>query len=163
MRELRFVHRRTGRVDRAGRATEATMSVDLITFLRARLEEMETAARNAAYAVGGARWGVETGGDVVLEPPPPPVSVTPDEMVIAAPVVGELEGAGWHVALHSPARVLADIAAKRALIEQCATWREMEEEPPCMGSAATIVLCILATAWDDHQDYDPDWASECDR
>ncbi|WP_166354691.1 DUF6221 family protein [Phytoactinopolyspora limicola] len=132
---------------------------DLAAFLRARLDELETAARAAAEYVGGASWGVEVGGDVVLEPLPPPVAVSPDEMIVAAPVVAELEGAGWHVAMHSPARVLSDIAAKRTLVDQCEVWQDTDGPAPrYLAGAAAMIMCILATVWDDHEDYDPNWA-----
>jgi hypothetical protein len=106
---------------------------DLVEFLRARLDEDEDIARRAAFG-WGSTWTTEN--DVLNE---------------------------WsaHLARNDPARVLADIAAKRAIVghveamdhggarahEQFRQWEVSGEE----------ILCHLAAVYADHPDYDPAW------
>ena|SRR5690606_20281138 len=65
-------------------------------------------------------------------------------------------------------RVLADIAAKRRLVELCATWRADGERHVAGRDAMSIaartqaitaetVLRALAQPYADHPDFDPAW------
>ncbi|WP_326565092.1 DUF6221 family protein [Amycolatopsis rhabdoformis] len=124
---------------------------DLIAFLRARLDEDERIAKTADpgpwHADGG---GIHKGH-------------TTDEVVDYAGDNAE------HIARHDPARVLAEVAAKRLIIElhqpdhkqrDCGTcmsrkigYQEdwIEEEWPCK------TLCLLALPYADHPDYREEW------
>lgn len=54
----------------------------------------------------------------------------------------------------SPRRVLAECAAKRALVELYRVWDGDANDYGQMES----VLMILARVWSDHPDFDPAWA-----
>lgn len=59
-----------------------------------------------------------------------------------------------HIARHDPARVLADVAAKRAIVAACAYNLEYEEYGHTL---AERVLRALALPYADHEDYKPHW------
>lgn len=85
---------------------------DLIAWLRAQLDDDERVARAAADGPARATW-TYIEDDRAL---PYVVSTHPgaDRRMVAHPE--ELEY-GPHIARHDPARVLADIAAKRAILD----------------------------------------------
>jgi hypothetical protein len=83
--------------------------------------------------------------------------------------VAQSEFAHGGYGCYGPARVLAECAAKRAIIEQAdeATGldmsvdndrlvgiRDMAKEPYC----GDLILRSLAAVYSDHPDYDPAWA-----
>jgi hypothetical protein len=130
--------------------------VDITEFVRARLDEDEAAAKLAARE--GGTWKQDDpdrhpgaisslGGPVVYD------EGSPDEY--QAP----------HIARHDPARVLREVAAKRAIVERYQRgasgdlpgWtagRELIEA----GLAIVLgVLRDLAAAWSDHPDYRAEW------
>lgn len=83
---------------------------DLIEFLQARLNEDQTAAEGASNK-GHAEWHTVFGqtGDYEVE----------DDA--GRPVTGELvewTSQAVHIARHDPARELAEVAAKRAVVER---------------------------------------------
>ena len=101
------------------------MSADLVTWLRAALDEDERVARAAitepfpAYRGPDARPG-----------PPPGVWETPhDDPVVSSIDMsiydegGHSEAHAAHIARWDPARVLAEIAAKRAIIDEVGRWQ----------------------------------------
>ena len=135
--------------------------MELVDFLRARLDEDEAVARAATpgpwsvndesfaewissadgvEVVAGGRWGGEA----------PAFETTEDAL---------------HIARHDPARVLAEVEAKRALLEEhaqgslpdgvmldeCRICGGMNEVWPCP------TLRILARPFRDHPDFDPAW------
>lgn len=131
---------------------------DLIEFLNARLDEDETTAQaaspgpwsvdNDAYPeaihgadgatpVAGGRWGGE------------------------ASVFDKDEDA-LHIVRHDPHRVLADVAAKRQIIQNC-EWVNLDENRDfsdfMAGRAqeARTVLRRLALPYANHPDYREDW------
>lgn len=83
------------------------MTDDLVAFLRARLDEDE---RVALDALPLGHWEVRGRHHVYKANGPP--SLPP----VASYAIGEAE----HIARHDPARVLADVAAKRAIVDQMA-------------------------------------------
>lgn len=95
--------------------------MDLIDFLKARIDEDEAVARASLDSIGGDHHGMEC-------------------------VVSE-EGMA-HLMRHDPARVLADVAAKRAIVDDYA-------EVP--STARLRPLRWLAEVWRDHPDYDAEW------
>lgn len=74
-----------------------------------------------------------------------------------------------HIVRHDPARVLAECAAKRAIIEQHLMWVYTDEEPgfsmilwDCMCNRQMSKPCptiaALAAVYADHPDYQQEWA-----
>lgn len=65
-----------------------------------------------------------------------------------------------------PARVLADVHAKRRILDLRESWVLQAQKAPAdfrhvfeaQVSAVDVVLLSLASAWSDHPDYDPEWS-----
>lgn len=136
------------------------MSDDLATFLRARLDEDESIARAATpgpwsvdsetYAerigcndgtsvVSGSRWNGE------------------------ASVFNETDDA-LHIARHDPARVLAEVDAKRKVIAVYTSWAFLTRSKPDDPVAEITTLAVaqtlraLALPYVDHPGYREEWA-----
>lgn len=132
--------------------------MDLLTFLRARLDEDEAAARAATDGTGRWVWrGVdemraqaladESGGEDVLSP-----------NGYEDPELWVSEAVRDHIARHDPARALAEVAAKRAIVD--AFVQRNGEEHEVSGYHATglgIALRHLAAAYAVHEDYREEW------
>ena len=135
--------------------------MDLKTFLLARIEEDEAVARAAIEPKEMHPYG-----DVRI--PAMAVSEWPDA------VRGYLGGPwGEHAANTNPTRVLAECAAKRAIVEMhrrdpdvqrmiygdiypCTECGDADDSPmewPCP------TMRILAAVYADHPDYQPEWAA----
>jgi hypothetical protein len=130
---------------------------DLVTFLNARLDEDEQVAR-AATQGAWKLWGMEVFAD----------QDGTSNVQTAVPVaMGRWGGAhprtfnSSHIARHDPARVLADVAAKRAILAQyrnVSTWCwDMRTKHP--GDVLHETLRHLATPYALHPDYDPTWST----
>ncbi len=108
--------------------------MDLVTFLRARLDEDETVSRAAL-------------GPTVL---------IADDKLRPAP------DQATHVRRHDPARVLREVEAKRRIVDRYADvqdgWVAMDECPDCLFPGARWLLQTLALSYSDHPDYRPEWA-----
>ncbi|MEU8199532.1 DUF6221 family protein [Microbispora amethystogenes] len=116
----------------------------LITFLRARLDELEAAA--LAWPEDERRWKVV--GDRRLT-----YKSGSWENVTAVDVSGmpclwweriyvkaDRDGLSEHLALHDPARVLADIASKRAMLDEhpaAEGWQLTGSRGPVCGTCAS--------------------------
>lgn len=137
-------------------------------FLNARLDEDEAAARAAIDPdLPGTNWRwIDPTSDASAKPedgyffgvslrtleefPIPQTSkylpafaiTTADEMP---------EGVGTHIALHDPARVLRDVAAKRAMVD------DLDYGGAEMGDAQDHVLRRLASVYSDHPDFRQEW------
>jgi hypothetical protein len=111
--------------------------VNLTEFLTARLDEDEAAARELLRGHPGP-WRVGLPSDV---------RDSAGEVVVA-------DECHWspmpHIARHDPARVLRDVAAKRAILAECARSIECGDDG-CVLAEAVIVN--MAGAWGDHPDY----------
>lgn len=83
---------------------------DLIAFLRARLDEREFKAKAALP------------GPWIVEEHTYETVVTSDGGQIVASVDGLRDG--WHIADNDPARVLADVAAQRRIVDMYAEARQ---------------------------------------
>jgi hypothetical protein len=135
---------------------------DLVAFLRARLDEDEAAAREATpgpwtvngpigddaiYAddqgvcvVGGGRWGGEAS-------------------------VFDRDGDKRHIARHDPARVLAEVDAKRRILDLwSAAFQNPRDAAQFAGpdwdrvrDAARWTVRKLAAPYADHPDYREEW------
>jgi hypothetical protein len=153
--------------------------MDIVEFLTARLDEDEQLAKHAAHLAreGGAHWAV---GATRYVEDYAFVSIT-----TAPPNVVEVAGSGFdgtggvhglvyaeHIARHDPARVLAEVKAKRKLVDgypklarRIAEIRAREpmtysyEQPKYAGmrEALEAVLITLAAPYADHPDFDPAW------
>jgi hypothetical protein len=132
---------------------------DVITWFREQLDQDEAAARKA-----GGYWE-HLGGGVVAE--------TADDAVLDVFPIGE---AAPHVAAHiarwDPAAVLADIAAKRAVLDLRDEWHENlrawqvpegqtrpEHLIAAQGwyQALTHAVALLAQAYAGRPGFDPAW------
>lgn len=118
---------------RPGRGADR-MSDDLVAFLRARLDEDEQAARACA---GDGKWEAR------------------DIAVYGQDLSPEVR---THMARHDPARVLADVEAKREVLRLAARASDYHETF-MNGFAAALggVLRWYALPHADHPDYRDDW------
>jgi hypothetical protein len=119
----------------------------IVEFLTARLDESQAAAEAAARE-GEPHW--EANDERVY-------TAERGGVVVAGPF-GYLGAEGTHIALHDPAWALADVKAKRRLIQEHAVpgmhrcaWGDLVNPEDCP------VLRALATIDADHPDYDPAW------
>lgn len=121
--------------------------MDLVEFLRARLDEDEAAARNVdehgpftVYPGDGA-YLLYDGTDPVV--------------MVSMPS----EPLAFHIARHDPARVLAEVAAKRALVEEHGI--ESSEQEYCKICDTLTWPCgtlrYLAAVYADCEGYDERW------
>ena len=131
---------------------------DLTDFLLARIAEDEAVAREASP--GGWSYGTVDSvaggslydktrmiGDLHYEQP-----TDHDGSIVRHLLSPEADANGAHIARHNPARVLAECAAKRAIVER---WLHLIEH----GDAGSFewVAKALAWAYRDHTDFDPAW------
>lgn len=126
----------------------------LITWLRVQLDEDEAAAR----AVPEPKWSrYEEGGDDgwAIESEPPGVDF----------IVGDGPAAA-HVALHDPARVLREVAAKRQILDDVvpqinAMDDKIEDEWGTGGEGpheeTWLLLRLLALSFADRPGYREEW------
>jgi hypothetical protein len=139
-----------------------------VVFLRARYDELEQIAIAASKdAASPWRWqdtphGYGLVGDHPVQGAPMLAWVVP-----AAPGVHPLRAPAEHIARHDPAAVLADIAAKRDVLEHYEHWQKTFRLTPEGWTAATCTVYRMAMSWvvgllvqeyAVHPDYDPDWA-----
>lgn len=127
---------------------------ELVEFLKARLDEDEAAAK-AAGEFDGETWVAR--GDAVLENVP---DGTRGEWIAQR---CEDDDTAAHIARHDPARVLADVAAKRAILDgyRMLAWVLGDEDAPgTLKDREFIlrgVLKRLATVHARHPDYRQEW------
>lgn len=124
----------------------ATASSTISAFILARVDADETAARAAISATADATWSTLT------------------YRVVAS---GEFEVAdasvpvASHIATHDPARVLAQCAAFRAIVEEHGANRYRVD--PCDAHDASFqtipcpTLRALASIWRDHDEFQEAW------
>ena len=128
---------------------------DLIAFIRARLDQDEQTARAATPGPWVAvrdpypdSWSiVSTSGDVV----------GPDYQGSAA----SREEDAAHIARWDPARVLAEVDAKRRMVARCVVWiRDAHAGGPRavhLRIAADLMLRDLAAPYEHHDGYQAAW------
>jgi hypothetical protein len=127
---------------------------DLIAFLRARLDEDERTARSVLWDGSGntLKWDlpfsatVQVGSEVF----------TTDDSAVAD-----------HIARHDPARVLAEVDAKRRIVDECAYWinkinaSATDKYPyPNLAERGEVVLpviTLLALPYASHPAYRDEW------
>lgn len=121
------------------------MADDLLAFLRARLEEDE----QAALAAKPGPWHAD-GGSVYA-------THWIDEVV-------DYSESAEHIARHDPARVLADVAAKRQVVDRyeraMANRRAHPDDLATAGALLALhgVVQLLVLPFRDHPDFDAAWA-----
>jgi hypothetical protein len=118
---------------------------DVAEFLKARLDEDEAAARHTSPAPWQAT---------------PLATYVDDANGVRVAGVAFTED-GRHIARHDPARVLRDVAAKRAITELFRLDFNEDGEPILLGGygeAYWDVLHALASVYSNHPDYDDAWA-----
>ena len=132
---------------------------DLVQFLRARLDE--DAALAGAASPGP--WSANAEADEVLAVDGVTVA---DGFALSS---RQLRATTEHIARHNPARVLAEVEAKRRAVNECAYWNEkLSQEAanpskypqPGLGlilDAVNPILRALALAYADHPAYRPAW------
>jgi len=126
---------------------------DLAAFITARLDEDEAMAKLAARE--GGTWTQDD-----PERRPGAISSAGGQVVYDEGAPDEYQAA--HIARHDPARVLREVAAKRAMV---ADHGPSEVAPDacrrCKGGMAFPCRTIrhLAAAWSDHPDYRAGWAT----
>jgi hypothetical protein len=161
-------------------------TVNIVEFVTARLDEIEAAAKAAIDSERpGIHWQwvasdndtVVARGDIGEAQGHQPLSLRTVEQVEYPPdtgygslpafLTGDIEeihpGAGEHIIMHDPAYVLADIAAKRAILGVY-THVDLSEDNGtthvCGGDGPETyyeVLQQLALPFADHPDYQQEW------
>jgi len=134
----------------------------IVAFLRACLDDDERVAREAS----GDPWrrGAIEGypfsqpGDVYAIAP----DGTPAHIAVGTRCGPEIspEQSSSHIARHDPARVLAEVAAKRAIVD----WVEKQQVPgSTVGDSFTYPLFVMAAVYADRVGYRPEWAPVADQ
>jgi Family of unknown function (DUF6221) len=123
--------------------------MDIAEFLTARLDEDEA----TAVAASRLQDDPENGWGAIPRP-----DVGSRGAATITPHIGLLYEAESvaHVVRWNPARVLADIAAKRKIVALCADMLWENENGPDIVAQETLRL--LAAPHADHPDYDPTWS-----
>ncbi|MEU8279545.1 DUF6221 family protein [Microbispora bryophytorum] len=139
----------------------------LITFLRARYDEAEQVARDAAET--GEHWRYQRIPDLTA---PDGYSLDLGDVVDVIVDIGFAEddvlrpAQAAHIALHDPASVLADIAAKRKILDALAPDIEAFSGEVAQADAAermanwlraVAVVRLLAEPYASHPDYREEW------
>ncbi|MFI8448231.1 DUF6221 family protein [Streptomyces erythrochromogenes] len=132
------------------------MIADLVQFLRARLDEDEQAASKAAALCGchpaAPAWAFgdeETGGRILVVDDPHPDL----KRRLGRRWNGSYEGmfSAEHIARHDPARVLAEVDAKRQLLDMYEEGIQVEQ------FVLKEALRAFAAAYGDHPDFREEW------
>lgn len=141
----------------------------MVTFIRARLDEIEHDARQA---IGTSVWAKQTGRWMQLDVKHGESSslivfaiAEDDARTQVADLTAAWEGAdrAVHITRHDPQRVLADVAMRRTMVSNLRTaidhtWQFGEEAREVVAQLAVMMLQRLAALDADHPDYDPGWA-----
>ncbi|MEW2108684.1 DUF6221 family protein [Streptomyces albidoflavus] len=152
------------------------MTADLITFLRARLDEDEAVAQGTTVPLD---WHQGPGDDpdwttsemVLMWPPEHHTPYEQDKHWRG--LTADPEGLAAHIARHDPARVLAEVEAKRRIMGLHPVIGGWEDEGghdlglgcECCGHSEEYsdrggwceTLRLLAAAYADHPDYREEW------
>lgn len=108
--------------------------MDIVEFLTARLDEREHLARAVEHAVGDQY----------------------DALTAAMGTTYGLSMVSLYWRSHDPARVLADVAAKRRMLEATIEMRASDSRG--LAYSADLIERNLAAPDFEHPDYNPAWA-----
>lgn len=125
--------------------------MDLAEFYAARLDEREQWAHLARSAEPNKQSAWRADHEKVF-------AISGPEMAIARSA-----SVAPHIALNDPAAVLADIEAKRKILQSYHLDFNDDGEPICLGGAGEMywdVLRILGAVFDSHPDYNQAWRPE---
>lgn len=143
----------------------AVGGVSISTFLLARFNDAERNARDCAKLFRSDWYVNERGHSATLVGGDPEfVSIIRlDESEECDPELPEWLGDGLeHIARHDPTRVLADIAAKRQIVSTLTSWEPDTVPPERVETAehdAWRMLCLLASPYANHPDFQAEWRS----
>ena len=122
---------------------------DRVTWLRAQLDEDEQVATEAAN--GYPNWDTTSDGNVVQ------IGTGGSGYIAAGPWGGDLFEIGVHMARHDPARVLAEIAAKRRLLDWLERAWDAATDNDYFGLDVEEAKRLLALPYADRPGYPPEW------
>lgn len=129
---------------------------DVMQFLRDRLDEDESIAREAAHYEAG-HWTTKDGYPVSVADELPEAADT-FERVVAFDEGSPSEEQAAHIARHDPARVLTEVESKRQIVNWVERSRAFfRETNGTLTPAAYQVLGPLAAVYADHPDYNEAW------
>lgn len=132
---------------------------DLVVWLRGQLDVDAHVAASAIQETGGAQWEPDDGGCCVVVSVPDSQRLTGDD----GPLVAETRH--WqnseYIARHDPAFVLADIAAKRAVLAEvdlvATEHRPGDSDSVARCAQMEYVLRLFAAAYADRDGYRDEW------
>lgn len=134
--------------------------MNLTEFLTARLDEDEAMAKAAPGNAWQAFGEADVAGAAVYDEQwvlLNPVRYDHDNALSSKPgatgpqyIQRSRDELCAHIARHDPARVLRDVAAKRAILAECARSIECGDDGRVLAEA---VIVNMAGAWGDHPDY----------
>lgn len=140
---------------------------DLIAFVKARLDEDETIAREAA-SVAGPDWTWKTLVPEGYDEPTDYITSVAGSFLMDT--MGSIQAESPHVARHDPVRVLREVEAKRAIVDEvlkyeatidgewgCGHTEEQIAAGGCPEIQVPASLRSLAAVWSDHPDYRAEW------
>jgi len=144
------------------------VSADLVAFLRARLDEDEQQAKACAQ-VYPPPWDMADRGWIATVR-----ADEPDFRIVTELEQWDAQPDGWlgtvieHIARHDPARVLAEVDAKRRIIDEYIaadnTYQRLAEDDDdskwdwlSRSQALETVLPLLALPYADHPSYRAEW------
>jgi hypothetical protein len=131
---------------------------DLVVWLRAQLDEDERVARAAGVSASGSRWHVADRGAVIVR--------GDDGMVVVFDEGSPSGEEAEHIARWDPARVLAEVDAKRRILDVHPGDDEVSGQVFC-GDGIGLVGCkwaypcptirLLALPFADRPGYRAEW------
>lgn len=137
---------------------------DLAAFLLARLDEDQAAAEAATIEDVGPVWHFAEGVDYTGVPDWRIGADTQWSFMAVARAYDR--EATDHIARWDPARVLAEVAAKRAIVEHYRDHMRKRDDPLLAGVARPYIvreletmLRHLAAPYADHPDYREEWSA----
>jgi len=147
--------------------------VSIVEFLISRIEEDQAAAQAAGGNDGPPTWLEDDADGVYGVRPdvdwdevcqshtygvPNECDFNPTACGISMTDDPVLEHArARHIARHDPARVLAECAAKRRIVEECAPNVAKDWPFPDGLNLSEFVVAEFAQPYADHPDFDPAW------
>jgi hypothetical protein len=129
------------------------MTDDLVQFLRARLDE--TAAKARAHRQASADWYYDDSAKEIRDR-------VNSGTVAFVPAHADAE----HIARHDPARVLAEVDAKRQIVARYERAMDNRRAHPADLASAGAFLALhgavklLGLPYADHPNYRPEWAPD---